>query len=271
MPSGPPKVLHHADTAGSAIIPLRIFKQRTVALCCVFSLMYGIAIYTDLYMLPIWFQGVMGTSATKSGVDCLPFSLASVFSTLFAGFLTTKFGYPIPFLWAGSAMYAIGSGLLYTLTPTSAPAQYLGYQILAGFGMGLANLIPFVAVQIVTAADDMPVACGMEVFFKQLGGTVGVNVAQNLFVGKLADGLRTAAAPGLASQGVVGLRSGIADLESMARGLSAEQRGAFRDAVNGAVTRALLLPAVVAAVAAAASWNMRWLHIRDDRPKLSKS
>lgn len=269
MPSGPPppKVLHHADTAGSAIIPLRIFKERTVALCCVFSLMYGIAIYTDLYMLPIWFQGVMGTSATKSGVDSLPFSLASVFSTLFAGFLTTKFGYPIPFLWAGSAMYAVGSGLLYTLTPTSAPAQYLGYQIIAGFGMGLANLIPFVAVQIVTPAGDMAVACGTEVFFKQLGGTVGVNVAQNLFVGKLADGL----APQGGGGGVVGLRSGIADLESAARGLSAEQRGAFRDAVNGAVMRALLLPAVVAAVAAAASWNMRWLHIRDDRPKLSKS
>ncbi|PSR79368.1 major facilitator superfamily domain-containing protein [Coniella lustricola] len=252
----------------SAVVPLRIFKQRTVALCCVFSLMYGFAIYTDFYMLPIWFQGVMGTSAAISGVNCLAFSLASVISTLFTGFATTQFGYPVPFMWAGSALYAIGSGFLYTLVPSTPAARYLGYQVIAGLGMGLAVQVTFVAVQIVTTVDDMPVACGMEVFFKQLGGTVGVNVAQNLFVAKLTEDLNKVA-PELAAQGV-DVRSGIADLSGMADLLPLSQRGAFRDGVNSAVMRAFLVPVIVAAVAALASWSMEWLHIKDDRPKAVK-
>ncbi|KAF3768086.1 MFS general substrate transporter [Cryphonectria parasitica EP155] len=252
----------------NAVVPLRIFKQRTVALCCIFSLMYGFAIFTDFYMLPIWFQGVMGTSAAISGVNCLAFSLSSVISTLFTGFVTTTLGYPVPFMWAGSAMYAVGSGLLYMLQPTDTPAQYLGYQIVAGIGMGLAVQITFVAVQIVMPVDDMPVACGMEVFFKQLGGTIGINVAQNLFVAKLTDGLKTVA-PELASHGA-SLRSGIADLASIAKSLPPEQRAAFKDVVNAAVMKAFLLPMIVAAVAALASWSMEWLHIEDDRPKALK-
>lgn len=230
--------------------------------------MYGFAIYTDFYMLPIWFQGVMGTSAAISGVNCLAFSLSSVLSTLFTGFATTHFGYPVPFMWAGSALYAVGSGLLYTLLPTTSAARYLGYQILAGVGMGLAVQVTFVAVQIVTTVDDMPVACGMEVFFKQLGGTVGINVAQNLFVAKLTQGLAKVA-PELAAQGV-NVRSGIADLAGMADLLPASQRAGFRDGVNAAVMRAFLVPAVVAGVAALASWSMEWLHIKDDRPKAVK-
>lgn len=171
-------------------------------------------------------------------------------------------------MWVGSALYAVGSGLLFTLTPTSPAGEYLGYQVVAGIGMGLAVQTTFIAVQIVVPVRDMPLACGVEVFFRQLGGTIGVNVAQNLFVAKLTDGLNTVAPESL-TQGI-DMRSGIANLATLTEGLPPVEKMAIKNVINSAVARALLVPVVVASITAVASWGMEWLHIRDDSPQSTK-
>jgi hypothetical protein len=89
-------------------------------------------------------------------------------------------------MWFGSAIFAIGAGMLYTLRVSSPPGQWIGYQILAGIGAGAGVQIPFVAVQVVTSEKDMPTANACVMFFNSLGGALSISIAQNIFVNTLA-------------------------------------------------------------------------------------
>lgn len=89
-------------------------------------------------------------------------------------------------MWFGSAVFAIGAGMLYTLKVRSPAGQWIGYQILAGIGAGAGVQIPFVAVQVVTNEKDMPTANACVMFFNSLGGALSISIAQNIFVNTLA-------------------------------------------------------------------------------------
>lgn len=88
-------------------------------------------------------------------------------------------------MWFGSAVFAIGAGMLYTLKVNSPAGQWIGYQILAGVGAGAGVQIPFVAVQVVTSEKDMPTANACVMFFNSLGGALSISIAQNIFVNTL--------------------------------------------------------------------------------------
>jgi len=68
-------------------------------------------------------------SATKSGIDILPFMLGVVFASGIAGGLISKIGYYWPFLLFGPVFSCIGSGLLYTVDENTPSANLIGYQI----------------------------------------------------------------------------------------------------------------------------------------------
>lgn len=78
-------------------------------------------------------------------------------SSLIVGGLITKVGYYVPAMWFGASVFAIGSGLLFTLSVSTASAKWIGYQILTGFGAGSALQIPFLAVQVVLNSKEMPI------------------------------------------------------------------------------------------------------------------
>ena len=76
-----------------------------------------------------------------------------------------------------------------------------GCQILTGIGFGISVQITLISVQEVTPSEDMPTACSWEVFFKSLGGAVGISVAQTIFSDALLSRLEQI--PGLDAAAVV--------------------------------------------------------------------
>jgi hydrogenase/urease accessory protein HupE len=108
-----------------------------------------------LYYIPIYFQVVSGVTASQSGVRNLPLILGTTIATILSGVLITAFGHFVPFLIAGSIGSTIGSGLLYTLSTHSSSSQWIGYQALAGLGIGLALQIPVITGQAVVAPNDL--------------------------------------------------------------------------------------------------------------------
>lgn len=114
-------------------------------------------LYTHIYYVPFYFQAVKGVTAENSGIRSIPYLVSITLSSLLVGAFVTKTGYYVPFLWIGSAVFAIGAGLLFTLKVGSSAGQWIGYQIVAGFGAGAGVQVPFVAVQASISAKDMPV------------------------------------------------------------------------------------------------------------------
>jgi hypothetical protein len=87
----------------------------------------------------------------------------------------TALGPYVPFTWVGSAIFVVGSGMIYTLKVNSSAGMWIGYQILAGAGAGACVQIPFIAVQVVLNKKDMPSGNAVAIFFNSLGGAFSIS------------------------------------------------------------------------------------------------
>ncbi|KAF7860650.1 hypothetical protein EAF04_008169 [Stromatinia cepivora] len=164
-----------------ATIPPRIFSQRTVLSCCLFSCFLSMGLYTHIYYLPFYFQAVKGTSAEASGIRTIPYLGSVIVSSILAGAGITVLGFYKPFMIAAGAVFTVGAGLIYTLQVGSGVGKWVGYQLICGFGAGMGVQIPFIAVQVVLNAKDMPSGNAIAIFFNSLGGAVSISIAQNVF------------------------------------------------------------------------------------------
>lgn len=137
--------------------------------------------------------------------------------------------------------------------------EWLGFQIISGAGLGLAEQVPFIAVQVVLPDDDMPTACALVVFFRLFGGAVGLSVASNLFSGELFR--RLAGAPeGVDVKAIQD--AGASDLKSA---VPAAMLPLVQTAFAYAVSKAFILPIAVAAASLVLSFGMQRRWIPDDR------
>jgi hypothetical protein len=173
-----------------ATLPPRIMKQRTVASVSVFALFFGGAFFLLMYYLPIFFQSVKNASATKSGIQLLPILLSTVISSVILGGVVTAVGYYTPFLNFSAMLFCIGAGLLTTYSVDISDGKWIGYQILAGAGVGAGFQVPMTAVQTVLSQDDIPIGSAAVFFFQNLGGTLFISVGQSVFQNGLVSHLQ---------------------------------------------------------------------------------
>lgn len=138
----------------------RLFRRNVVVIMVYIDLLAG-TFFLLVYYLPIYFQVVSGVSAAQSGIRNLPLILAQSVSTVVSGVTLSKWAYPQPFLLAGAALTAIGSGLLYTLKANTGSGKWIGYQLLAGIGIGWCFQVPVVTAQASVGPEDLPSATAM--------------------------------------------------------------------------------------------------------------
>ncbi|KAJ7495595.1 putative efflux pump antibiotic resistance protein [Mycena latifolia] len=172
-----------------ATVPPRVFKQRGIMAASWFGLCLSGSFLTLVYLLPIYFQAIKGVSAIKSGVDNLPLVLSVVTGTLIAGGLISSLGYYTPFMILASVLMAVGAGLLSTFTVDTGHAQWIGYQVIYGIGVGAGIQQPLLVAQAVLDPVDVPVGTSLILFVQTLGGSVFISVGQNVFRSKLLSGL----------------------------------------------------------------------------------
>ncbi|KAH0377507.1 MFS general substrate transporter, partial [Aureobasidium melanogenum] len=89
--------------------------------------------------------------------------------------------YYTPFIIGCMALFACGAGLLTTLSITTLYRDNLGFQILAGFGVGIGFEGGIIAVQTVFSGRDIPVAISVVSFFMTIGGAIFVPISQTVF------------------------------------------------------------------------------------------
>src|SRR5215831_9880903 len=129
------------------LIPLSLFKQPVIAICsiCVFVLgmgMFGVIIY-----LPLFMQGVLGVSATRSGNLMTPLMMGAVAGSIISGQMNLKLRSYKPAAVIGSILVAIGMILFARMDAATTHSYVVLGMVIAGFGMGLLNPVYTVAVQ----------------------------------------------------------------------------------------------------------------------------
>ena len=151
-------------------------------------------LFHTVYYLPVWFQVIKGDSPVKAGIKLLPLMLSMLVASIFFGGVTQKLGYYTPIGIIGTAIMAIGAGLLILLEVNSGHDEWIGYQVVFGFGMGLSMQTPTIAIQTVLPARNVPIGMGLLFFGQLIGGAIGVQIATNILNNQLLK--RLAGVPG---------------------------------------------------------------------------
>ena len=95
------------------IIPLFIFKNRIVSISSMMIFLTGAGMFGAITFIPLFFQGVLGASATSSGTFIMPMMLGNVFGSFISGQLLARAGGHYRLQGAvGLALMAIGLWLL---------------------------------------------------------------------------------------------------------------------------------------------------------------
>jgi MFS family permease len=198
----------------SATVPPRIVKQRSIAAGLWFGFFNGAGMMVILYYVPIWFQAIKGVDAEKSGLMLLPTILGSVVGTLSSGIIIAKIGYYAPFFMISTITMSIGAGLFTTFTQTTGHAQWIGYQVLFGLGLGFGTQQPINAVQTILNRSDIATGSAIVLFTRFLGSSIILPVAQNVFAKRLLTKLTNL--PGISPKAVID--GGVTQLRDLASG-----------------------------------------------------
>lgn len=181
--------LYVETKAAEAIISFALFKKRLYAFSILTALFSGATFIVASVYIPIFVQGVMGGSATNSGMVLLPMMVGSVVTATTGGFLMSKVSYRsllIPTL----ALLVVGTGLVATLTPDSSRLLVTVYMILIGLGIGASfSVLSTAAIHGLTAHQRGSASATLN-FLRSLGMTVGITsfgiIQSHYFTGSLS-------------------------------------------------------------------------------------
>ncbi|KAH7355408.1 major facilitator superfamily domain-containing protein [Rhexocercosporidium sp. MPI-PUGE-AT-0058] len=169
----------------NAMVPPLLIRQRSIWAACAFNFCMAGTFFILSYYLPIWFQAVKGVTALRSGIMNLPLILGVVFASMIAGGGTTALGYYTPWMLVSAVVMSIGCGMLTTFTINTGSPAWIGWQAMAGLGIGLGMQLPLIAVQTVLPTDEIPIGTALVVFAQTLGGAIFVCIGQTIFTNKL--------------------------------------------------------------------------------------
>ncbi|PSR85775.1 major facilitator superfamily-domain-containing protein [Coniella lustricola] len=165
-----------------AMMPSRLARHRVYLVSSLFAFFFAGAYFLLVYYLPIYFQSIDNVNPTQSGVRNLPLILAVTVATIASGILISSTGLAAPTMAGGAALAVVAAGLIFTLDIGSSNGKWIGYQILAGLGWGLAFQVPIITGQAVSPPEDLAEVTAMILFFQTVGGAFLVSAAQSAFV-----------------------------------------------------------------------------------------
>ena len=171
--------------AAAPLVPLRIFRLRTVAVANAVGLLLGGSFFGFIFIGTLYMQQVLGYSALRTGTAWLAATITSVALAGLSQWLVTRISAG-PVLALGMAL--IAGGILWA---TQAPAAGPFWSILAGpfFMAGAGTAFAFIPISIAgltgVAGREAGLASGLLNTSQQLGGAIGVALASTVAATRL--------------------------------------------------------------------------------------
>ncbi|MFD8613113.1 MDR family MFS transporter [Streptomyces sp. NPDC059631] len=172
--------------AAEPIIPLRLFRNRTITLASLASLLVGIALFAGTVFFSQYFQLARGDSPTRSGVMTIPFIGGLFISSTVSGRVITTTGKWKGWLLSGGVLLTAGVALLGMLRHDTPYWEIALCMALMGLGVGmtLQNLV--LCTQNQVDPGDLGAASSVVTFFRSLGGAVGVSVLGSVMTTRIS-------------------------------------------------------------------------------------
>ncbi len=172
------------------LLPMHLFKNRVFTVSSLVALITGFAMMGSLFYIPLFVQGVLGASATNSGLVTMPMMIAMAIAAAIAGQVMSRSGKYRVLGVVGLIVMVVGMAFLSTMDAASTRRE-LTYAMIV-FGVGLGTSIPLftLAVQNSVPYSVMGVSTSAMQFMRSVGGTMGVAIMFSVIQGQYADGVR---------------------------------------------------------------------------------
>ncbi|MEU1206174.1 MDR family MFS transporter [Nocardia sp. NPDC005825] len=183
-------VLIERALGDAALIPLRIFANRTFALGVVISFVVGAGMFGGILLLPQYLQADRGAGPMLGGLQMIPMVLGMMIGSILSGQLISRTGHYRIYTLLGAAMITLGLFLLHYLEADTAFWIVVLFMLCVGFGLGNLMQPLIVALQNALPPKDMGVSTASATFFRQIGGTLGAAVFLSILFDRLGPDIR---------------------------------------------------------------------------------
>jgi EmrB/QacA subfamily drug resistance transporter len=173
--------------AAEPIIPLGIFRNRVVSVAMAARFGIGMGMFGVIIFVPLFFQFVLGQSATNSGIILMPMMLGMVVASTLSGQIVSRFGghYRVLAI-TGLAITSVGMYLMSRMTPDTTYGRALLNTAVTGVGMGMSLPLFIIAVQNAVPYRIMGIATSSVQFFQSIGQAVGLAVFGSIMANRFA-------------------------------------------------------------------------------------
>jgi DHA2 family multidrug resistance protein len=161
------------------LVNLRILKNRNFLVGCVLIFLFGIAIYSTVVVLPLFYQELLGYTAFTAGLVVAPRGLGAICGMPVIGYLSNKAD-PRYLLTFGFVVFGLTTLYFGSITLGISPWTLFLPILITGFGLS------FVFVPINTAAygtlsnEQIGNASGLFNLMRNVGGSIGISIATTL-------------------------------------------------------------------------------------------
>lgn len=167
--------------AKEPVMPPNLFSSRTTVVIFLATFLNSAILYWILFFLPVYFQAVLGVSASQSGIDILPVILFGLPGSIIAVLMLARWGEYKPLHIVGFALALIGNGLFTLLDRHTTMGEWVVFEMIQAIGSGfvLNTLLPAVQAQLPESQQAATTAAWA--FVRSFGSIWGVAIPGAIF------------------------------------------------------------------------------------------
>jgi len=174
--------------AAEPIIPLDLFQLGLYKSSVAIATLSAMGVFGAIGYLPLYLQGVLGMTATGTGLIILALSMGWTIGSLIAGQAINKVGYRVVAT-AGMLLLALGYSVFVVPYFNAGIVGVVLSASAIGIGMGMANLTTLVAAQTSVASQRIGVATSTIMLFRTFGGAFAVSLMGSVMLGRMQKSL----------------------------------------------------------------------------------
>jgi EmrB/QacA subfamily drug resistance transporter len=184
----------HSWRSEAPLIDIKTFTHTRAGAAAGTFMLFAIAFFGSLLLIPLYYQSVRGASALEAGLLLAPQGIGAMITMPLAGRLTDRYG---PNRWAacGIPLLVIGIAPFAFVTATTSYVLLCGFGFILGLGMGL-SMMPTMtaAMQSVPPTAIARTSTAMNII-RQSGASIGTAILSVLLATTIADKLPAGATP----------------------------------------------------------------------------
>lgn len=267
--------------ASNPILSLELFKNRIFTVSVISTFLTAMGMFGAILYIPVFAQGVIGVSGTRSGLALTPLMLGIVFASALSGQLISRTGRYKAIAVIGVTLIVVGMFSFISITAETGSLALALRMIVLGLGLGCTFPVFNIAVQNAFDASRVGEVTASVQLARNIGGTVGTAILGGVMNAQITQRLSAVSTdPFVTAMTAINPQSPVADVNkdsiqgllnpavqdqirtSIAQmpGSEAMLRlfGSFIDTLKVAFTESVVQVFLVATVLMAIAWVVIW-------------